>query len=323
VVWPVIGHDWAVELLERSIKAGRLSHAYLLVGPSQVGKMALAKAFAQAIYCEKEDVPCGVCRPCRLVALDRHPDVCLVMPEKDSIKIEAIRDLQRMISLSPVEGAYRVCIIQQIDLATPSAANSLLKTLEEPPSKVILVLTANRGESLLPTIVSRCQILPLRLVPAEQIVAALQARGVDGDRARLLGRLAQGRVGWALQASLDERILSRRDQVLEKLQSLEKDAYRHRFAWADELSRDSEWVPYVLDVFASWWRDVLVLASGSDVQITNVDCRSQLGVWAAQYDVATAERVLRSIQDTAWRLDHNANRRLALEVLMLDLPGAQ
>ncbi len=322
-MWPVISHNWAVELLERSIQAGKLSHAYLFVGPSQVGKMALAKAFAQAVYCAGENAPCGVCRPCRLVQMDRHPDVCLVAPEKDRIKIEAIRDLQRTISLTPVEGAYRVCIIRQIDQATPSAANSLLKTLEEPPPRVILVLTANRGESLLSTIVSRCQVLPLRLVPAEQIVAALQARGVDGERARLLGRLAQGRVGWALQASMDERMLSRRDQVLEKLQGLEKGTYQHRFAWAEQLSRDPERVPYVLDVLASWWRDVLVLASGSDIQITNVDCRSLLGEWAAQYDVATAWRVLTSIRDTAWRLERNANRRLALEVLMLDLPGAQ
>jgi DNA polymerase-3 subunit delta' len=206
-------------------------------------------------------------------------------------------------------------------LATPSAANSLLKTLEEPPSRVILILTANRGESLLSTLVSRCQVLSLRLVPAEQIVATLRARGEDGDRAQLLGRLAQGRVGWALQASRDERMLSRRDQVLEKLQSLEKGAYQVRFAWAEQLSRDPERVPHVLDVLASWWRDVLVLASGSDIQITNVDCRSQLGQWAAHYDVATSQRVLHSIRDTAWRLERNANRRLALEVLMLDLPG--
>jgi DNA polymerase-3 subunit delta' len=253
----------------------------------------------------------------------------LVAPEKDRIKIEAIRGMQRTISLSPVEGDYRVCIIQQIDLATPSAANSLLKTLEEPPSRVILVLTANRGESLLSTVVSRCQVLALRLVPAEQIVTALQARGVDGERSRLLGRLAQGRVGWALQASRDEGMLSRRDQVLEKLQGLDKHqgletgAYQHRFAWAEQLSRDSERVPYVLDVLASWWRDVLLLASGSDVEITNVDCRSQLEEWAAQYDVPTARRVLVSVRDTAWRLERNANRRLALEVLMLDLPGAQ
>jgi DNA polymerase-3 subunit delta' len=311
------------------MQANKLSHAYLFVGPSQVGKTTLAKGFAQAIYCAGEDAPCGECRPCRLVQTDRHPDVCLVAPEKDRIKIETIRDLQHTISLAPVEGAYRVCIIRQIDLATPSAANSLLKTLEEPPSRVILVLTADRGESLLSTIVSRCQVLSLRLVPAEKIVAVLEARGVDDERAQLLGHLAQGRVGWALQASVDERVLSRRDQVLEKLQGLDKlqgqdkGAYQHRFVWAEQLSRDPERVPYVLDVLASWWRDVLVLASGSEVRITNVDCRSQLAEWAARYDVATAQRVLHSIQDTVWRLDRNANRRLALEVLMLDLPGVQ
>ena len=138
-MWPVIGHEWAVELLDRSIRTDRVSHAYLFVGPSQIGKTTLAKVFARALLCQGQDVPCGACRACRLVQADRHPDVHLVAPVKDRIKIEEIRDLQRTVALSPVEGVYRVCVISRFDVATPSAANCLLKTLEEPPERVILV----------------------------------------------------------------------------------------------------------------------------------------------------------------------------------------
>jgi DNA polymerase-3 subunit delta' len=320
-VWAVIGHEWAVELLDRSIRANKVSHAYLLVGPSQIGKTTLAKVFAQALLCQGEEPPCGICRACQLVRRDRHPDVHLVMPEKDRIRIEEIRDLQRSVSLAPVEGAYRVCVLSRFDVATPSAANCLLKTLEEPPERVILVLTADRLESLLPTIISRCQVLGLRSVPTRQIDSALRARGIDEVRARLLAHLARGRVGWAIDASLDEKALDQRDQLLDQLGKLTEEGYAFRFAWAERLSREPDRVQYVLDVLSGWWRDVMVLASGSDIQIANVDREAELGEWAARYGVFAAWRVLRQIRDTAWQLERNANRRLALEVLALELPG--
>jgi DNA polymerase-3 subunit delta' len=319
-MWPVIGHDWAVELFQRCIRTGRTRHAYLIVGPAQVGKTTLAKAFAQALLCQGAEAPCLACRTCRLVQADRHPDVSLVSPEGASLKIEAIRELQQMLALSPVEGVYRVCIIRQMEMATPSAANCLLKTLEEPPQRVILLLTADGIDSLLPTIVSRCQVLSLRPVARERIVAALQDRGVERARARLLASLSQGRVGWAIEASQDARILERREQVLEKLLGLEEASYPARFKWAERMSRDPDRVPAVLDAMSSWWHDVLVLASGSGAQVLNLDRQVVLQEWAIRYGVDTAQQVLRAIRDTGWRLEHNANRRLALEVLMLDLP---
>ena len=319
-MWPVIGHDWAVELFQRCIRAGTTRHAYLIVGPAQVGKTTLARAFAQALLCQGADAPCLACRACKLVQADRHPDVSLVRPEGSRLKIEAIRALQQTLALSPVEGVCRVCIIRQMETATPSAANCLLKTLEEPPQRVILILTADGIDSLLPTIVSRCQVLSLRAVARERIVAALRDRGIEGERARLLASLARGRVGWAIEASQDARVLERREQVLEKLLGLEEASYPARFMWAEQLSRDPDRVPAVLDAMSSWWHDVLVLASGSGTQVTNLDRQGVLEEWASRYGVDTAQRVLRAIRDTGWRLEHNANRRLALEVLTLDLP---
>jgi DNA polymerase-3 subunit delta' len=320
-VWPIVGHEWAVELLTRSIRAEKLNHAYLFIGPPQVGKTTLAKAFAQAINCDGESVPCGNCRHCRLVHVDRHPDVRVIEPENGRIKIETIRDLQRQVALSPVEGRYRVSIISQVDRATTSASNSLLKTLEEPPSKVILVLTAHQAESLLPTLVSRCQVLPLRLLPTAQIVSALRARGLDGEQARLLGHLARGRVGWAIAASTDQRVLAHRNQVIERMTQAVEGSYIARFAWAEKLSKRPDQVPETLSVLGSWWRDVLLLTSGGTIQITNVDQESRLREWAGRYTITATKRTLRTICDTTWRLEHNANLRLALEVLMLDMPG--
>lgn len=321
-MWPIIGHEWAVELLDRSIRTGKVSHAYLFVGPSQIGKTTLAKVFARALLCQGEDVPCASCRACRLVQVDRHPDVYLISPEKDSIKIEEIRELQRAIALSPVEGSHRVCVVSRFDVATRSAANCLLKTLEEPPAKVILVLTADRLEPLLPTILSRCQVLGLRQVPTGQIAAALRARGLINQRAQLLAHLAHGRVGWAIEASQDEQLLDRRDLLLDGLKDLVEGGSAVRFAWAEQVSREPDRVKHVLDVLSGWWRDVLVLASGTDVPITNIDRKAELSKWATRYGVSAAQRALRNIRETAWQLEHNANRRLALEVLALEMPGS-
>ena len=320
-MWPIIGHEWAVELLDHSLLADKASHAYLFTGPAQIGKTSLAKAFAQRVQCHAATPPCGACRSCRLVQADRHPDVVVISPVEGRIKIEAIRDLQRTVALSAVEGGRRVCIISRVDLATPAAANCLLKTLEEPPPRVILMLTADRVDMVLPTVVSRCQVLNLRLLPTNQIISTLRERGLDAERAQLVGHLARGRIGWALGTLTDESVLAQRTRVLDEMREMSTGNCVRRFSWADQLSRKPEQVPVVLEILASWWRDVLVLASGSRVPITNVDRQSQLGGWARRYDVLTARQALRRIRETGWQLEHNANARLALEVLALDMPA--
>jgi DNA polymerase-3 subunit delta' len=141
------------------------------------------------------------------------------------------------------------------------------------------------------------------------------------EQSHLLGHLARGKIGWAIAASEDRGILADRDQVLRKLTEPGAWRYASRFAWAEQLSRKPAQVGTVLDVLASWWRDVLLVASGSVAQITNVDRASMLRRWADRHGTVAAQKALSDILDTAWRLEHNANLRLALEVLMLELPA--
>ncbi len=319
-MWPIIGHQWAIELLTHGIQTHKLSHAYLFCGPNQVGKKTLGRALAQAILCTEAQAPCGTCRSCRLIQRERHPDVQVVASDGDRIKIDAIREMQHLVALSPIEGSYRIILIPDFDRATTSAANALLKTLEEPPSTVILVLTATNVEALLPTIVSRCQVVPLRLLPAAEIRAALVSRAVDTDKARLLSHLAQGRVGWALAAAEDESRLEKRNEIMDGLSDLARAGYTARFAWAEQLSRKPDRVAGVLEAMTSWWRDILLLSAQSTTPITNIDRQDELHDWAARYSVDAARNALQAIRETTWKLEHNANLRLALEVLALDLP---
>lgn len=319
-MWPIIGHQWAVELLTHGIQTHKLSHAYLFVGPNQVGKRTLGNALAQAILCTEDQAPCGTCRSCQLIQRGRHPDVQVIASDGDRIKIEAIREMQHLVALSPVEGPYRIILIPDFDRATTSAANALLKTLEEPPSTVILILTATNVEALLPTIVSRCQVVPLRPLPITEIRAALIGRGIDSDKARLLSHLAQGRMGWALMAAKDQSQLERRKEVLDSLSALAQGSYTARFLWAEQLSRKPDRVAVILETMTSWWRDILLLSAQSTVPIANIDRQDELYEWASQYPVDAAKNALQAIRETTWKLEHNANLRLALEVLALDLP---
>jgi DNA polymerase-3 subunit delta' len=173
----------------------------------------------------------------------------------------------------------------------------------------------------LPTIVSRCQVITLRTLPVGQVVSTLCERGVDPEKAQLLGSLSQGRLGWALAAVEDQDVLVEREKTLEGIVALGHSTYVERFAWAESQSRKPEHIAGFLQTLSSWWRDVLLIAAKSSTPITNIDRKATLAEWAARYDVRTARDALKSIHDTAWRIERNANLRLALEVLMLDLPG--
>ncbi len=328
--WEIIGHEWAVHLLRRALEAGELSHAYLFTGPPGIGKGTLARAFAAAILCPEADRPCGRCRSCRLVASGNHPDLFWVQPasEVGHLKVEQVRELQHHLALTPNMAAHRVAILDRFDQATPSAANALLKTLEEPPEFVILILLAPDIDSLLPTIVSRCQVIPLRPIPKQQIALALQTRwGVDLERANLLAHLSGGRLGWAVRAATEPDLLRRRQKRIEEMVALLQAPLTDRFRYAAELARDPEAAQEALELWTGWWRDVLLLSGGAEGNqkgeslLTNLDQRPQLEKFAARFSAAQVAARLRAIRAAQDRLRRNANAQLTLEVLLgFDLP---
>lgn len=317
---PVIGHQWAIELLQKQQQSGHPPHALLITGPPHVGKSTVGRFFAQSLACQSESKPCGQCLACRKVHSGNHPDVRF-FDDDDPIKIDQVRELQRSLSLSPVESEYRVTLLSNFERATTAAANALLKTLEEPSANVVLILTAVEASRLLPTIISRCQLLHLRTVPLPLLQDSLQTTWhVEPAQADLLTRLAGGRPGWAIQALADDAFLADRQQQLQDMVNLLYMNRAKRLAYTQDFGRDPAQLKRVIALWLTLWRDLLLLKSGSQSPLTNIDWLDTLQPVAAYLSLPQINRMLVQLRHQLYHLERNVNPRLILDVTLLKLP---
>lgn len=328
--WNVLGHEWAADLLGKHVAGGEARHAYLFCGPEGVGRRTLALRFAQAINCPQPlapGVPCRSCRTCQQIERQQHPDLDIVQAsaEGKEIRINQVRELQHHLALSPYEARFRIALLVDFQAASIGAQNALLKTLEEAPTRVILLLTADAPESLLATIVSRCEVLRLRPLPVEAAAQALRRlAGLDEPQARLLAHLSGGRVGYALRLKANPAELDRRRALLDPLPGLLSASRRARFAYVASLLKEGEKgrdiLRQALLVWMSFWRDMLLCCAGSDSPLVNLDRESELRQLASRIDLPAARRAAMGLEEALQRLEANVNPRLLADVLMLDWP---
>ncbi|MFC1961705.1 DNA polymerase III subunit delta' [Chloroflexota bacterium] len=331
-MWQIIGQDRIVSLWQGALAKGSLAHAYLLVGPPHVGKMTLALNLAQALNCAREEPPCGECPSCQKIAAGGHADVQIIgliqngNAEAKLIGIDQVKEMQHTAYLPPFEGRYKVFIIDGAELLSVEAANCLLKTLEEPVSRVVFILLTTNDSLLLETVVSRCQRLELRPLAVAEVEAALADRwSVPRPQAELLARLCHGCLGWALQATADDSLLRQRDEELAGLCQLTEAGRGKRIEYALQLAaqyqQDRARVYEVLGLWQDYWRDLLLIRAGCPEDlVTNVDRRERLQEEARGYSLAQIRAFIDGIQASGQQLQLNANPRLVLEVLMMDMP---
>lgn len=339
-MWQVIGQDRILSLLDYSLKTNTIAHAYLLVGPRHVGKRTLAFNLAQALNCDGPELPCGQCRSCQRILEGKHADVISIsmnskiesavtsnsLEHKTEIGIKDMLELQRMANLPPYEGKYKVFIIDDAEYLSTEAANSLLKILEEPPQRIAWLLLASEEERLLPTIISRCQRLELKPVPSERVQEILiSSYDVDADKAKLLTQLCHGRLGWALSALANDDILEQRSQRIVKLSSLLPAGLEQRFAYAQELasqlSQNRRAGAEIIEIWLDWWRDLMLIKGGCREAVINVDYERTLEEQARELSLSEIEGFLANLCLLQEEISMNVNPRLALEWLMLNLPG--
>lgn len=330
MTWNVVGHTWAIRALQRDLALGRPAHAYLFAGPAGIGKRTLALAFAQALNCAAPPAPgeaCGACRPCRQIAARTHPDLFVLLPQEPGkpIKVEAAREMMHMLALSPLELQWRVGLLANFDQATSSTANALLKTLEEPPASVILLLTAESAETLLPTIVSRCRVITLRTLPRPEVEAALTDRWhVPPDRAKLLAHLSGGRLGWALREVEEQGASQARRDTLDAWRSVFTSSRAKRFEQVARLTKEGDEeqaLRRTLEMWQSLTHDLLLAGIDSQAPLTNLDFADEIRALAASIPAAPARRWLAALQRVERGLERNLNLRLALEAALLEAPS--
>ncbi len=323
--WRVRGHEWAERLLKGHITQGKVRHAYLFVGPKGVGRRTLALSFAKALNCLQPPQPgefCGACRVCRQIDAMQHSDLTVTRAEEEggTLKVEQVRDLQRSLSLMPYEGHYRVAMLLHFEDANPSAQNALLKTLEEAPQHVILLLTAESAESLLPTIASRCETLRLRPLGIDDLGAELKTRGMEAAHAKLLAHLAGGRLGMALRMQNSPDLLAQRSAAMEDLLFVLGMTRRERFAYAEKIVRDRQELRERFAAWLSFWRDVMLRVANPSLAVVNLDFADKVDALAGRLDLETARARVNDLERGIARLDANVNARLLTEVILLDWP---
>ena len=323
----LIGQRDARAVLQGALRSGCVGHAYLFVGPEGVGRRAAALAFAQALLCETGgDDACGRCAACRKVAAGAHPDLKIVAPggrtesgaERRAVGIEQIRDLKHDAAYPPYEARWKVFVVEDAEAMRAEAANSLLKVLEEPPAHSVIILISESASALLPTIVSRSQIVRFTFVPAAEIAAALTERaGVPAEQAPFLGALAGGRPGLALRESAQAAAaLEFRQDVVKTLGAVAGGGPVKRLEAAEAVSRQKDEIERWLDTALLWVRDVAVWQAARDAGLlVNLDRRDQVAAWAERARPDGVRDAAAAIEAAKTRLRENVNPRLVLEHL--------
>jgi DNA polymerase-3 subunit delta' len=335
--WPIHGHRAAVELLSRALASGQVGHAYLFTGPEGIGRRKLAETFAQALVCTAAGVnkPCGQCSACLRVIRGIHPDVLRLSLEtqaagsdKDSkntrISIDAVRELRASVALRPLEGRWRVAILEDVDRFSRDAYDALLKTLEEPPPFVVLLLIATEVEAVPETIRSRCRPVTLEPLSRREVAAVLAEQGVAPAQAATLAALTRGRVGQALALAADPQALEERARAVDEALEMIADplaAIGGARRMAERYRRGQrQRVEAELDILLGLWRDLLLAAGGCTEQLVNSDVSARIETLARQWTLAEIQQALRATYEALTDLSINVQPRLALDRMVTQWP---
>jgi DNA polymerase-3 subunit delta' len=315
----ILGHERQKEILNRSLAGGRLAHAYLFSGPDGIGKRLMALALARAIACH-EQRGCGNCQACRKIDHRNHPDLHVLEPDGNSIKIEQVRAFQKDLNLKPLEAPRKICLIEEADSMTVGAANALLKTLEEPRGDTLLILLSAHPNRLLETIRSRCQPLPFTRHPNSRIQAQLEKQlDIDSTEAHVLAALSEGSFKKAFGKDR-ELYLEERRKLLKTLTGLSSGSILPILDFAEQLAADKTVLPDILEIFQAFYRDVMMMLQGrGDDDLVNLDLKEKIHRVSGREDIASILAKIEALIEARRQLDRNVNRQLAMEVLLLEL----
>ncbi len=307
------GQDRALAILERAIGNARIPHALLFAGPDGVGKETVANLLAAGLLCNRGPSlePCLTCPSCRKTTANVHPDVHLLVPEKNVLNIETVRSLTGRLQMTAYEGRFKIAILRDAHTMNPAAQNALLKTLEEPPGAAVLILVSPAPHLLLSTVRSRCQRIafaPLDRAFVRARVAAISARDAGDADVSVAVALGEGSLGRSL-AILEEGRYANRKTLVDDVQRLAPDAPSRTLDLAEAWSADRAIAGEALEILQLWYRDRLLDACSAPA---DERCLPDLSP-EAPLPLDAALRCLNELHDARAALLGNGNPQLVLE----------
>ncbi|MEI7027697.1 DNA polymerase III subunit delta' [Paenibacillus sp. y28] len=317
------GQEKAKRILQNALRSGRLSHAYMFTGPLGTGRKAMALTLAQAIFCtERQDDACGRCLECRKVEHGNHPDVFHIEPVGTSIKIDQIRELQKEFAFRTTSSGAKVYIIQEADRMTIQAANSLLKFLEEPQSRIIAVLLTENGQAVLPTIRSRSQWIPFTPLAASELAPILVQEGAAPELARAAAELTAG-LGAArefIHGNWFAEVRGVMIQLMKECCSRSPDMWLtlQQKVMKGEAAQHLE---TFFDLLFLWFKDMILVRCGKVEHLVYIDQAEWLKKMAFSKETGSWARAMERASEMKKRLRYHVNPQLALEQFLLDVQG--
>jgi DNA polymerase-3 subunit delta' len=318
----VLGHTKPITLLRRAIKNEKVINSYLFLGNEGIGKKYVALQFAKALNCLGTEAEggdaCDHCTACKKIDHARHPDVLLIEPEGQTIKVDQVRQLQKELAYQPYEGKRRVCILTAADRMAPHIPNTLLKTLEEPPLHTVIILLANNSRFILPTILSRCQ--PVRFNPLPTPLVSnwlIQSKGLHETEAHLLASLSEGSPGKASEIQEEIRQVPR-EELLKDWVGLKSLSFERIGNWVESLPSQREHLLLILEVGKTLLRDLIMVKTlEKEPKLIHLDLLPVMESIATNWSLSSLLKRLEILHQTTLAIKANANTNLALEAMML------
>ncbi len=321
----ILGHEKQIGILQNALEQNRTPHAYLFCGMKGIGKKTAALTVAKAINCRRgpRDA-CDACPSCLKIDHRNHPDVSIIEPEGQFIRIQAVRELQEQMKFRPFEGGRRVFILADADRMNITSANALLKTLEEPNRNNLLILITPRPYQLPETILSRCQMLRFGPLSRETVFRYLRERlSLAPEAAHMLASSSGGSIGRAIEMN-DENYLTLRCRFLDRLFDERMKDPLQVLSFAGEFGGDRKGILERLDILRSCFRDAIVCKETSDnAMLFNHDRIPAIRSFAAGLSGADLLQNIRTVNRAARAIDQNANKPLTLEAMMFKLALSQ
>lgn len=317
----IIGHEKIIASLKNSIKNNTISHAYLFQGQEGIGKKKLSYAFSKALLCQaKEDQPCNSCLACKRFESRSNPDFLHIKAIKGIIVLSEIIRIQDEMRTAPLNSNKKVILIEEAHLMNKEATNKLLKTLEEPAKFAHLILTSSNPFKLLPTILSRVQLINFFPVPKEKIVSLLiNQYGIEEIRAKFITEFTKGAIGKSIDFSQEEFLFQRREEVLKILDSIILGDKTKIFYSMDFFQENEEDIDGVLDILIYYFRDLLFYKRiGDSPLIINRDKINLLSSHSFMHFNKINDIIL-NIMETKDIIKKNINYKLAIEAMLLNI----